>query len=80
MTHTITIETLNDQDFTLLKGLAQRLGLRIKETHTETELSEAEELRLLDRVAGGWQSDESGDELATMLQNARSFRERDVQL
>ncbi|KAA9356246.1 hypothetical protein [Larkinella humicola] len=80
MMHTITIETQNDADFELFKGLAQRLGLRIRETHTEGERSEAEELRLLNRVAGGWKSDESGDELAAMLQNARSFHDRNIHL
>lgn len=80
MTHIITIETQSDNDFALLKGLAQRLGLHIKETHSEVESSKVEDLRLLNRVAGGWQSDESGDELAAMLQNSRYDGRRDIEL
>ncbi|MEZ4901201.1 MAG: hypothetical protein R2822_05275 [Spirosomataceae bacterium] len=51
MTHTIIIETQSDNDFELIKGLAQRLGLSTKEVHKEvSDLSEAEELKLLERV------------------------------
>jgi hypothetical protein len=80
MMHTITIKTPNDNDFALLKGLAQRLGLFTEEGHNATGLSEAEELRLLDRVAGSWVGDETGDELNAMIRNARYDSPRDIEL
>lgn len=80
MTHIITIETRSENDFALLKGLADRLGLHTEEAHVNKDLSEAEALQLLKRVAGGWDSDETGDELNATLQNARYFRPRDLQL
>ena len=78
MTHTIIIETQSNNDFELIKTLAERLGLRTEETHTGNERSEAEKLRLLERVS--WQGEETGDELNTMLLNARHFGTRDIQL
>ena len=57
MTHIITIETQSATHFAQIKGLAERLGARIKDAHTEAELSEAEALELLNRVAGSWQGD-----------------------
>lgn len=80
MTHTIIIETQSDNDFELIKGLPQRLGLRTDETHTETVLSETEELALLDRVAGSWVGHETGDELNTLIRNARYDSPRNVEL
>ncbi|WP_379991855.1 hypothetical protein [Dyadobacter subterraneus] len=35
MTHTINIETKDEKDFKLMKGLANRLGLPVAERHTE---------------------------------------------
>ncbi|QDK81497.1 hypothetical protein EXU85_23965 [Spirosoma sp. KCTC 42546] len=79
MTHTITIETQSENDLLVFKLLADRLGLRSQETHVEeTSLSEAEELRLLERVS--WQGDETGDELNAMIQSTRHFGTRDIQL
>lgn len=78
MTHTITIETQNETDLAVFKLLADRLGLHTEETHTEASLSEAEELRLLERI--NWQGEETGDELNAMLQDARHFGTRDIQL
>ena len=78
MTHTITIETQNENDLAVFKLLADRLGLHIEEGHKDTILSEAEELRLLERVS--WQGEETGDELNAMLQGARHFGTRDIQL
>jgi len=80
MTHIITIETRSETDFALFKGLADRLGLHTEEAHVNKELNEAEALRLLDRVAGGWSGDETGDELSATLRNARHFRDRDLPL
>jgi len=80
MTHIITIETRSETDFALFKGLADRLGLHTEEAHVNKELNEAEALRLLDRVAGGWSGDETGDELNATLRNARHFRDRDLPL
>lgn len=81
MTHIITIETHSDDDFALLKGLAQRLGLSTKEVHKEvSSLSEAEELKLLESVAGSWEGDETGDELAAMIRNSRYDSPREIEL
>ncbi|MBO0953015.1 hypothetical protein [Fibrella forsythiae] len=80
MTHTITIQTQDDTDFALLKSLAQRLGLRIEEDHQEMALSQSQENALLEQLAGGWQSEESGEQLAAMLQTARHFRSREQEL
>ena len=81
MTHIITIETESANDFALLKGLAQRLGLFTKEVHKEVSgLSEVEELALLERVAGSWESEETGDELAAMIRAARNDVPRDIEL
>ena len=80
MTHIITIETRSENDFALIKGLADRLGLHTEEAHVDKDLSEAEALRLLDRVAGSWVGDETGDELNATLQNSRHFRDRDLKL
>jgi hypothetical protein len=49
MTHIITIETENQTDFTLLKNLAQRLNLNIKEEHKSAKEAKSD---LLDKVAG----------------------------
>ncbi|MCP1383617.1 hypothetical protein [Runella salmonicolor] len=81
MTHIITIETHSDNDFALLKGLAQRLGLSTKEEHKEIGgLSEAEELILLERVAGSWKGEETGDELNAMIHNSRYDSPREIEL
>lgn len=81
MTHIITIETHSDKDFALLKGLAQRLGLSTKEVHKAAiGESEAEELTLLERVAGSWKGEETGDELNAMIRNARHDSQREIEL
>lgn len=81
MTHIITIETESANDFALLKGLAQRLGLFTKEVHKEVSgLSEVEELALLERVAGSWESEETGDELAEMIRKSRHDSPREIEL
>ncbi|SHL17412.1 hypothetical protein [Hymenobacter psychrotolerans] len=43
-------------------------------------LGAADQQRLLHELFGSWHSEESGDELARQLQEARYFRERDVEL
>ena len=43
-------------------------------------LSEADQQRLMHELFGSWQSEESGEELARQIQEARYFRERDVEL
>lgn len=80
MTHIITIETPNENDFALFKGLADRLGLHTEEAHIDrdNDLTEAETLRLLEQV--GWAGDETGDELNATLRNSRYFRDRDLTL
>lgn len=78
MTHILTIETKNETDFAQIKGLAERLGAHIEEQHTETGLTEAEEIRLLQHIR--WEGEETGDELNAMIQGARHFGTRDVEL
>ncbi|QMW00547.1 hypothetical protein [Spirosoma foliorum] len=80
MTHIITIETESETDFAQIKGLAERLGLLIKEVHAETELGQEEELHLLDRIAGSWEGKETGDELNAMIRSARYDSLRDIDL
>ncbi|GAB4019576.1 hypothetical protein GCM10028808_57680 [Spirosoma migulaei] len=80
MIHVMTVEARNDSEFATLKGLVERSGLRVRETHTETSLSEAEELELLNRVAGSWVGDETGDELNAIIYGARQDSPRDIEL
>jgi hypothetical protein len=81
ITHIITIETQSANDFALLKGLAQRLGLPTKEVHTETaDLSEAEQLKLLELVAGSWKGEETGNELNRMIHTSRYDNSREINL
>ncbi len=46
----------------------------------QSDLSEAEQNRLLDEFAGSWQSAEDGTELARQIRESRYFRDRDVEL
>ena len=80
MTHIITIQTQSESDFAKIKSFAERLGLHVEETHTENVLSEVEELQLLNRVAGSWVGDETGDELNAMIRNARYDSPRTIEL
>lgn len=80
MAHSITIETQSDKDFALFKELAERLGLRTRESFDVAALSESEERKLLKEVAGSWQGDETGDELAAFLRTSRNDSPREVQL
>jgi len=77
MTHTIIIETQNESEFAQIKGLAEKLGLRYKEDHAELR-SQDEALQVLERVC--WEGNETADELNTMIQEARHFGSRDVEL
>lgn len=80
MTHTIIIETQNDTDFALIKGLAQRLGLATNERHTSLGNSATAEETLFKGLFGSWQGTESGDELVNLIQAARQDKPRDVEL
>jgi hypothetical protein len=71
MTHIITIETENQTDFTLLKNLAQRLNLNIKEEHKSAKEA---------KVAGSWEGSETGDELNLMIQQSRFDNPREIEL
>ena len=74
----ITIEIRDENDFALIKSLADRLGLRPEVAHVDKEISEAEALQLLDRIS--WVGDETGDELNALIQKSRHFSDRDLQL
>jgi len=43
-------------------------------------ISEAERAQLFQQLAGSWQSEEDGDELNRQLREARSFRDREIEL
>lgn len=80
MTHVLTIEVHNESEFAKLSEFVERMGLRVRETHTEMNLSEVEELELLKRVAGSWVGEETGDELNTIIYSARQDNPRDIEL
>lgn len=78
MTRTIIIKTKDEKDFELIKGLADRLGLSVKEEH-EQDLLEKQKAAFKN-LAGSWVGDETGDEIAARIHNARNDAPRDVQL
>lgn len=80
MAHTITIETESDNDFALLKGLAERLGLPVKETHQSDVTVNTEQEAALKKFIGSWRGDETAEELEAMIYNARSDQPRDIEL
>ncbi|PSL23971.1 hypothetical protein [Dyadobacter jiangsuensis] len=80
MAHTITIETESDNDFALLKGLAERLGLPVKENHGGDSIRNADQAAAMKKFIGTWRGDETAEELETMIYNARSDRSREVDL
>lgn len=78
MTRIITIETQNDQDFDLVKGLAERMGL-----HTQVRVSAVDEIDqkvAFEKFIGSWQGEETGDELVDMIYSARNDKGRDIEL
>ncbi|GAB2763498.1 hypothetical protein GCM10027275_00640 [Rhabdobacter roseus] len=80
MTHKILIETQTDTDFELIVGLARRLGLHTRELPIESSENLVEQEQILKDLYGSWQSEESGDELAAMIQQARQDTPRDIEL
>lgn len=78
MTHTIIIETKDEKDFELIKGLADRLGLPVKERHVEGLLEKQE--AAFKNMVGSWVGDETGDELVARIHNARNDAPREVEL
>jgi len=78
MTHTIIIETKDEKDFELIKSLADRLGLPVKERHVEglTEKQKA----AFQNLVGSWVGDETGDELAARIHNSRNDAPRNIEL
>ena len=79
MPTTLVLESANAADLDLLLHLAQRLGVKATTTPS-VKTSNAEQARLLEEFAGSWQSEEDGTELARQIQEARHFRDRDVEL
>ena len=63
MRHTIIIETQSNDDFQLIKMLAERLGLHTNEKHTDTIDTEFEQERIFKSLFENWQGEETGDEL-----------------
>ncbi|WAC15340.1 hypothetical protein [Dyadobacter pollutisoli] len=82
MAHTtMTIEMEDDEHPARLEEfIHHNLGLPPKSFTTRKQLSEEEALRLLERVAGSWEGNETGDELNAMIRNARIDNHRDVEL
>ncbi|MGG7661644.1 hypothetical protein [Dyadobacter sp. BHUBP1] len=80
MAHTITIETESDIDFALLKGLAERLGLLVKETHGDYSMRNTDQEAAMKKFIGSWRGEETAEELESMIYNARSDRSREVNL
>lgn len=78
MTHTIIFEKINDQDYELIKELADRLGLPIVEIHTG-ERNDIQEARFA-KIFGRWDSEESAEELAGRIRAARQDAPRDIEL
>ncbi|MFD2571036.1 hypothetical protein ACFSUS_10355 [Spirosoma soli] len=80
MTHSITIETQNDSDFALMKELAQRLGLHVKESHTDDPIKEPQQEVAFKNFVGSWQGEETADELVEIIYSARNDQPRDIDL
>lgn len=80
MKHIITIETQSDNDFALLKSLAQRLGLDFQESHSEDNPLEAQQEAAFKKFVGSWQGEETGDELNAMIYNFRHDSPREIEL
>lgn len=78
MTHSIIIETENQRDAELIKGLANRLGLPVVERHTgkATEKQKA----IFKKLFGRWEGEESAEELAASIRAARHDSPRDIEL
>lgn len=79
MTHTLIIETENEKDFELIKGLADRLGLPVKEQHAKV-VSKIVQEDAIRQLFGSWEGDESGEELADQIRSARNDQPRDINL
>ena len=78
MTHTLIIETQDERDFELIKGLANRLGLPVTERHVE-RLEEKQKVAFRNLV-GSWIGDETEDELAARIRNSRNDAPRNIKL
>ena len=78
MTHTLIIETQDEKDFELIKGLANRLGLPVSERHVEK--LEEKQRAAFKNVVGSWAGDETGDELADRIRSSRSDTPRNIEL
>ena len=80
MKHITTIETQSNNDFALLKSLAQRLGLDFQESHSEENHQEDEQKAAFDKFVGSWQGEEPAEELEEMIYSARNDQPRDIEL
>lgn len=67
---TIHIEIENDRDFELISALAQRLGLSTSVQQREELLTEQE--ATLQHLFGSWEGDETGEEPAAIIHEARN--------
>ena len=76
---TIHIEIEDERDFELISALAQRLGLPTSVQQREELLTEQE--AALQHLFGRWEGEETGEELAEMIHNARNDKgKRDIDL
>lgn len=70
MMRTIHIEIEDERDFELISALAQRLGLPTSVKQREELLTEQE--ATLQHLFGSWEGEETGEELAATLHEARN--------
>jgi len=77
MTHTLIIETQDEKDFALIKGLADRLGLPVKERHVDGLLEKQKVA--FNNLVGSWEGDETGDELVARIYASRNDAPRNIE-
>ncbi|MCE7059988.1 hypothetical protein [Dyadobacter sp. CY343] len=80
MSQSITIETTNAIQLTLLKAMAQRLGLPAKEIQSQDKPTEAEQYAAFKRFAGSWKGEETAEELEAIIYSARNDQPRNIHL
>lgn len=80
MTQAIVIETQDNKQFALLKGMAQRMGLPAKEIKTLSKPTKEEQEAAFKKFAGSWKGEETAEELEEIIYSARNDQPRDIKL